>query len=288
MCSSPTHDAVGAFGGLLTLSLLSDQAVNPAGLLVLVGGGQYAPIGLFVLVGCTAVMGIAETRASLRRNRLDAPNVEPRKLVRAQVRAELKAQGIEPREASKRAFTEAYKQIPRPRWEGPAKEKRQRARLWAFVAGCVSAWPVAISYAVSRLPDQLERGYRVRVLKRWTVTIVPRIDHRELTHWPITAGLLLFGLHYGLLKLGHAVGLVTAGDVAATVTLFAGIGYVGHLLADGITRGGVPFLGPLVRDDLFLLPKGKRLLVGGKADALVMLAASGGTVALALTMGGWT
>lgn len=274
MCSSPTHDAIGAFGGMLALSLMTDQTIHPAGLLV--------------LVGCTTAMGLAETRASLRRLRLDAPNVEPRKLVRAQVRAELRARGVAPREASKQAFTEAYRQIPRPRWEGPAKRKRQRTRLVAFVAGCVSAWPVAVSYAVSRLPDQLERGWRVRVLGRWHITIIPRVDHRELTHWPITAAVLLFGLHYGLLRLGHEVDLATAGDVAATVTLFVAIGYVGHLLADGITRGGVPFLGPFVKDDLYLLPRGKRLLVGGKADALVMLAASGGTVWLALTMGGWT
>lgn len=274
VCSSPTHDAVGAFGGLLALSLLTDQVVQP--------------VGLLVLVGCTVAMGLAEAHASLKRIRLDKPNLEPRKLLRAQIRAELRAQGVESKEASRQASSESYRQIPRPPWKGPAREDRQGVRMVAFIAGCISAWPVAVSYAVSRLPDQLERGWRVKAFKRWTVTIIPRIHHRELTHWPITAGLLLFGLHYGLLKLGHAVDLATAGDVAASVTLFVGIGYVAHLLADGITRGGVPFLGPFVKDDLFLLPKGRRLLVGGKADAMVMLAASGGTVWLALTMGGWT
>jgi hypothetical protein len=142
----------------------------------------------------------------------------------------------------------------------------------------------------------LERGWRVRVFGRWWVTIIPRVDHRELTHWPLTAALLLFGLHYGLLRLGHAVDLATVGDVASSVTLFVGIGYVGHLLADAITRGGLPFLGPFKRRDYYLLPEKvvirrrtfkTRVLVGGKADALVMLAASGGTVFLALTMGGW-
>jgi hypothetical protein len=282
VCSSPTHDAIGGFGGLLALSLMTDQTIHPAGLLV--------------LVGCTVTMGLAETRASLRQIRLDKPNLEPRALLRAELRAELREKGMTPKQAAKEASAAAFKAIPQPHWKGPAKEDRRKARMFAFVGGCVSAWPVAVSYAASRLPDQLERGWRVKIFKRWTVTIIPRVDHRELTHWPITAALLLFGLHYGLLRLGRACGNSEAGDVAAAVTLFGGVGYVGHLLADGITRGGLPFLGPFVKDDLHLLPKQvrvwrwtlrPRLLVGGKADALVMLAASGGTVALALTMGGW-
>jgi hypothetical protein len=54
-----------------------------------------------------------------------------------------------------------------------------------------------------------------------------------------------------------------------------------------LTLAGVPLLGPFWRRDLHLLPKRLRVRTGGIADALVMLAASGGTVALALTMGGW-
>lgn len=245
MCSSPTHDAVGAFGGLLALSLLSDQVVNPAGLLV--------------LVGCTVAIGLAETRASLRCRREEAKQKEPRNALRA----ELRAMGMTASEANH----EAFKQFPRPRWEGPPKTVRRKVRAVAAVGAVWSAWPVAIAYAASRLPDQLE---------------VARIDHRKITHWLVTVAAVLVGLRFGLTELGVSRVVVDA------VVIFAGIGILGHLWADGITLAGVPFLGPFWRRDLHLLPKRLRVRTGGKADALVMLAASGGTVALALTMGGWT
>lgn len=244
MCSSPTHDAVGAFGGLLALSLMTDQAVHPAGLLV--------------LVGCTVTMGLAETRASLRCRREEAKQKGPRNALRA----ELRAMGLTASEAN----DEAFKQFPRPRWEGPPKRTRRKVRGIALVGACLSAWPVAVAYAASRLPDQLE---------------IARIDHRKITHWVLTVVALLAGLWLGLAEAGVSRVVVDA------VVLFAGIGILGHLWADGITLAGVPFLGPFWRRDLHLLPRRLRVRTGGKADALVMLAASGGTVALALTMGGW-
>jgi hypothetical protein len=264
VCSSPTHDAVGAFGGLLALSLMTDQTVHP--------------VGLLVLVGCTVTMGLAETRASLRCRREE----EPLKVPRAAYRAELKLKGMERDEIN----VLVAQRFPRPRWHGPPKQTRRKLRTVALVGAMLSAWPVALSYATSRLPDQLEIG---------------GIDHRKITHWPLTVAALLAGVWFGLGKVGVDSGVVSA------VVWFAGIGIAGHLIADAITRGGVPFLGPFKRRDFYLLPelaslptwrllpgplRGRtfkvRLLVGGKADALVMLAASGGTVALALTMGGWT
>lgn len=245
MCSSPTHDAVGAFGGLLALSVLTDATVHPAGLLV--------------LVGCTVVMGLAETRASLRCRREEAPL----KARRTALRVAMRERGM----SSQEAQHEALREIPRPRWEGPRKAVRRRVRLIAFVGAALSAWPVAIAYAASRLPDQLEVG---------------RIDHRKITHWPLTAGALLTGLWFGLAEIGSQEG------AAAILVLFVAVGYVGHLLADGITRAGLPFLGPFWKRDFHLLPKRWRVRTGGKADAMVMLAASGGTVWLAISMGGWT
>lgn len=243
MCSSPTHDAVGAFGGLLALSVLTDQVVQPAGLLV--------------LVACTVAMGLSETRASLRCRREEAPL----KARRTALRVAMRERGL----SSQEAQAEAYREIPRPRWDGPRKRVRRRIRLVALVGAALSAWPVAIAYAASRLPDQLEVG---------------GIDHRTITHWPLTAGALLTGLWFGLAQL-------SSGQAVAIGVLFVAIGYVGHLLADGITLAGLPFLGPFLKRDLHLLPKRLRLRTGGKADALVMLAASGGTVWLALTTGGW-
>jgi hypothetical protein len=254
VCSSPTHDAVGAFGGLLALSLMTDQAVHPAGLLV--------------LVGCTVTMGLAETRASLRCRREE----EPLKVPRAALRAELRLKGVPRDEIAE----EVARRFPRPRWHGPPKRVRRKLRAIALVGACLSAWPVAIAYAASRLPDQLEVG---------------PMNHRGITHWPLSAGALLTGLWFGLAGLGSQESAVTI------VVLFVGIGYVGHLCADVITRGGLPLLGPFRRRDFHVLPERvriwkwtlkPRLLVGGKADAFVMLAASGGTVVLALTMGGWT
>lgn len=244
MCSSPTHDAVGAFGGLLALSFLTDAAIHPAGLLV--------------LVGCTVVMGLAETRASLRCRREEAPL----KARRTALRVAMRERGL----SSQEAQIEAYREIPRPRWEGPRKRVRRRLRFVALVGAALSAWPVAIAYAASRLPDQLEVG---------------GIDHRTVTHWPLTAGALLTGLWFGLAQLDHGQSAV------AIVVLFVAVGYVGHLLADGITLAGLPFLGPFLKRDFHLLPRQLRLRTGGKADAMVMLAASGGTVWLAMTMGGW-
>lgn len=244
MCSSPTHDAVGAFGGLLALSLLSDQVVNPAGLLV--------------LVGCTVAMGLAETRASLRCRREE----EPLKVPRAALRAELRLKGVPRDEIAE----EVARRYPRPRWEGPPKRTRRKLRAIAFIGACLSAWPVAIAYAFSRFPDQTEVG---------------RIDHRKVTHWLVTTAAVLVGLRFGLTEAG------VDPDVVSAVVWFAGVGILGHLWADGITLAGVPFLGPFWRRDLHLLPKRLRVRTGGKADALVMLAASGGTVWLAVTMGGW-
>jgi membrane-bound metal-dependent hydrolase YbcI (DUF457 family) len=244
VCSSPTHDAVGAFGGLLALSLMTDDRIQPAGLLV--------------LVGCTVLMGLAETRASLRCRREEAPL----KARRTALRVAMRERGLSSHEAQ----IEALREIPRPRWDGPPKRVRRRVRMIALVGVIWSAWPVAIAYAVSRLPDQAE---------------VAGIDHRTVTHWLATSGALLTGLWFGLAQAG------VGESVVGVVVLFAGIGILGHLWADGITLAGVPFLGPFWRRDLHLLPRRLRVRTGGKADALVMLAASGGTVFLALTMGGW-
>jgi membrane-bound metal-dependent hydrolase YbcI (DUF457 family) len=244
VCSSPTHDAVGAFGGLLALSLLYDDAINPTGLLV--------------LVGCTVVMGLAETRASLRCRREE----EPLKVPRAAYRSELKLKGMERDEIN----VLVAQRFPRPHWHGPAKQTRRKLRTVALVGAMLSAWPVAISYALSRLPDQTE---------------VARIDHRKITHWAVSAVALLVGVWFGLREAG------VDWDVVSAVVLFAGIGIAGHLLADMLTLAGVPLLGPFWRRDLHLLPRGLRVRTGGIADALVMLAANAGTVWLAITMGGW-
>lgn len=269
MCSSPTHDAVGAGVGLLAFYMTSDAALNP--------------VGLLVMVGCTVVMGLVETRASLDCRRREEPLKVPRKELRDELRARYLAQGMLRRDASVLAAKQALDEFPRPRWDGPSKMTRRKWRMVALVGALFAAWPVALAYATSRLPDQLEVG---------------KIDHRKLTHYLLTNAVLLAGLFFGLQALGVPL------ETAQTVVLFAALGIVvGHLWADLITRGGLALLWPFCKRELFLLPERvsvripfrekrwviePRLLVGGKADCGLMLVVSGGTVWLALVMGGWT
>lgn len=81
------------------------------------------------------------------------------------------------------------------------------------------------------------------------------LPHRGITHSLVTALLLTGGL---------ALLLAAMPSWPARGLPFAFlVGYVSHLVADGVTKTGVPLLLPLMRHRFHLLPRGLRLTTGG-------------------------
>lgn len=146
------------------------------------------------------------------------------------------------------------------RWRGPRKSVTHPLRLSALVGAAVVAWPAAIALACARLPDQLEVG---------------RIDHRKLTHYLVTAAVVIAGAWMAADALAPGSAVLVAQGVAC--------GFLMHLAMDMCTRSGVPLFGPVWRGDVHLLPVGWRPRTGGLVDLLVM-AGSLGAVALAVSM----
>ncbi len=60
------------------------------------------------------------------------------------------------------------------------------------------------------------------------------------------------------------------------------VGYATHLLADSLTKGGLPILGPLSSKRYGLLPKALRIPTGGRIEALLMAIVWIGVLALLL------
>lgn len=79
-------------------------------------------------------------------------------------------------------------------------------------------------------------------------------------------------LHYPLI----AVGLWLVATIANLPWLrFIAFGYLAHILADGLTRSGVPLLGPFSQRDVGFLPKSLRIRTGGALERLLGLAVWG-------------
>lgn len=153
---------------------------------------------------------------------------------------------------------------PKVRWHGP-RRLAFPLRLLAYLAALTVAVPIAVATMVSRLPDKLEVGpWRFRVLwvERWTIKI-PGIDHRTVTHWLITAAALIVGMSWLLQDYRYG----------AAITTGLAIGYLGHLIADGLTLSGVPYLWPVWREDLHLLPQPLRVRMGSLVDTLLAFGA---------------
>jgi hypothetical protein len=92
--------------------------------------------------------------------------------------------------------------------------------------------------------------------------IAALLPHRGLTHWLMTTFLL--SLLLALVALWANWPLM--------IPLAFGLGYLSHLLADGMTVSGVPYLGPLFNEPMHLLPKPLRFRYDHPAQWLVVLA----------------
>ena len=87
------------------------------------------------------------------------------------------------------------------------------------------------------------------------------VKHRGATHFGLTALLLFFGATV----LGRYLGYPDLG--------FAfGMGYVSHIVADGLTKSGVPLLWPFYPKAVHLLPKPLRIRTGGSVETLLFIA----------------
>lgn len=103
-------------------------------------------------------------------------------------------------------------------------------------------------------------------------------------------------MHSLALATGIAVG-TTAGTVALDAIAEAswsfripalagpvlGMGYITHLITDGMTKSGVPLLWPMSKQRIRLLPKWLAAKTGGTVDWLVMFACNATTFGLILT-----
>lgn len=87
------------------------------------------------------------------------------------------------------------------------------------------------------------------------------VKHRGATHFGLTALLVFFvaiyvGRYLGYPDLGFAFGM----------------GYLSHLLADGLTKSGVPLLWPFYPKSVHLLPKLLRIRTGNSVETLLFIA----------------
>lgn len=86
------------------------------------------------------------------------------------------------------------------------------------------------------------------------------VKHRGLTHTGLVAAAItvlamIVGQRFGFTDIGLAFGL----------------GYISHLVADGMTLTGIPLLSPFYRKSIHLLPKPLRVRTGSAVEGLVFL-----------------
>lgn len=101
-----------------------------------------------------------------------------------------------------------------------------------------------------------------RVIVAVIVDVIAQVTpHRGLTHWLST---------WFVLSLLFLIAALAAGWPLTLPAAFA-LGYVSHLLADGLTLSGVPFFGPLLNDSFHLVPRPARFRFDSPVQWLVVL-----------------
>lgn len=133
---------------------------------------------------------------------------------------------------------------------------------------------VGASWCAAKLPDKLERGVAWLMPWRWRIRswrfTVKAIEHREMTHWIVTA------FAFALVAGADVAILLDVRSVALLVAAGAVIGWLMHEVADAMTLDGDPLLGPWSERHFHLLPDGYQFRTGSKAEkrfALVCVAA---------------
>lgn len=109
--------------------------------------------------------------------------------------------------------------------------------------------------------------------------LLPDIDHPS---GAVRQKLGILG-HIGLFWLSHrgithtllallAVSAAALHFLPYGLALAAIGGYGSHLVADMVTRAGLPVLWPLYRESIHLLPRGLSIITGGKTETLIFFA----------------
>ena len=94
----------------------------------------------------------------------------------------------------------------------------------------------------------IEVGIRSLLVKIFNV-LDWLLPHRGPAHYPVTALLLGYGIYRASLAYNFS-------EIYAIVFT---AGYLSHIVADSLTRAGIPLLGPIYRKRLHLLPKRLRV-----------------------------
>jgi inner membrane protein len=177
------------------------------------------------------------------------------------------------------------------------------ARVAGASLNAESVWPALVTTVTGAiaagLPDMLDMpnsagrkalgaswgGIRQQIRRRGSplgkVLLIPRaagalvldifsgiLPHRGPSHWLLTWALLSVLAYLGAEAWWHS----------SAVALAASVGYLSHLLADGLTTAGVPFLGPLMRRRLHLLPHWLRFTAESGVQWLFVALVSAGAL----------
>ena len=172
------------------------------------------------------------------------------------------------------------------------------ARVAGASLNAESVWPALVTTVTGAiaagLPDMLDMpnsagrkalgaswgGIRQQIRRRGSplgkVLLIPRaagalvldifsgiLPHRGPSHWLLTWALLSVLAYLG----------AEAWGASLAVALAASVGYLSHLLADGLTTAGMPYFGPFIRRRLHLLPRWLRFTAESGAQWVFVAAA---------------
>lgn len=147
--------------------------------------------------------------------------------------------------------------------------------------GDLIAWT---ALAVGALAPDLDGGGLVTKPSAWIPDVIPVpafvdragrafgrlvfkiFGHRGMLHYPVVAvvlGVLAVALHIPWLA-------------------WLAVGYASHLLADSVTKMGIPILGPLSSERYGLGPRSLRVSTGGQIETLILTVAWVGFLGLGL------
>ncbi len=151
----------------------------------------------------------------------------------------------------------------------------------AFIAVCIGAYLPDIDSDNSRIRQMTGTATRRSPIIGGLVSLAVRAlfgSHREGTHRPeawVVASLPALALSFAWLiapVFPQADFLILSGNFTGIAWGFS-IGYLSHLIADGMTRHGIPagFLALLTgRKQFHTLPRGLRIVTGGVAEYVVV------------------